>query len=474
MPSKLTPDQLDAMKITERVTSLLSMLSVLFIVFTFLLARGFDKPINRLVFFASFSNVGVNIATFIAEDGPAAGPKSALCQFQAWAIQMFLGVDVFWALCMALNVYLALFCAWTAQRLRAQEWKYFLGCYGAAFVPSLIYIFVETEGRGKIYGPATLWCWITPEWDFLRVLTLYAIVWIALVSAFAIYCKAAKKVWHNREKLSGLLNPFNEDPFSTTITTEIEVTYEPARPSISHTSSHHSDFKRRMESQLPPMPGTEDDHREEAPDLYRANIEAGRLENDRSRRPSRPKLHGARSYTREAALRELNPDAWLYARAAFLFFCAMLIPWIPASINRLYSLVHPNRIIFGLNYAQSLVLPLQGFLNCCVYIITSQTAVMNLFRSMIGKPEIPRRSDYVSANGLNAASGDKDAKNLPVKMGHLAAGLTNHGSSAGGKLGKFVGRKASLQRPQEGRQRLGSDGSNSMPMFAEVHHTPKR
>ena len=43
----------------------------------------------------------------------------------------FLGVDVLWALCMAFNVYLALFRGWTAQRMRAQEWKYFVGCYGA-------------------------------------------------------------------------------------------------------------------------------------------------------------------------------------------------------------------------------------------------------------------------------------------------------------------------------------------------------
>lgn len=42
----------------------------------------------------------------------------------------FLGVDVFWALCMAFNVYLALFQGWTAQRMRDQEWKYFVACYG--------------------------------------------------------------------------------------------------------------------------------------------------------------------------------------------------------------------------------------------------------------------------------------------------------------------------------------------------------
>lgn len=94
---------------------------------------------------------------------------------------------------MAFNVHLALFRGWTAKRMRAQEWKYFLGCYGCSFLPALAYLFVNTKGRGKIYGPALvrtmlitlwalliflqLWCWIDTRWDFLRVATLYGIVW---------------------------------------------------------------------------------------------------------------------------------------------------------------------------------------------------------------------------------------------------------------------------------------------------------
>ena len=88
MAGKLTADQINTIQITERVSSIASLLGILFILATFLLGRGFDKPINRLIFFASFSNLGANVATLIAEDGPAAGPSSPLCQFQAWAIQM--------------------------------------------------------------------------------------------------------------------------------------------------------------------------------------------------------------------------------------------------------------------------------------------------------------------------------------------------------------------------------------------------
>ena len=84
----LSVNELNAMQVTERVTSIFSLLGILFILSTFLLGRGFDKPINRLIFFASWSNLGMSIATLIAEDGPTAGQNSSLCQFQAWAIQM--------------------------------------------------------------------------------------------------------------------------------------------------------------------------------------------------------------------------------------------------------------------------------------------------------------------------------------------------------------------------------------------------
>lgn len=54
-----------------------------------------------------------------------------------------------------------------------------------------------------------------------------------------------------------------------------------------------------------------------------------------------------------------------------------------------------------LNYTETLVLPLQGFWNAVVYIITSQTACRNLYRSLVGKPELPRKN----MDGSGGASG---------------------------------------------------------------------
>ncbi|KAL9126443.1 MAG: hypothetical protein Q9217_004499 [Psora testacea] len=405
MELSLDKSQLSVMQATERATSIFSILGVLFILSTFLFARGFDEPINRLIFFASWSNLGTNIATLIAEDGPAAGQNSSLCQFQAWAIQMFLGVDVFWALCMSFNVYLALFQKWTAQRMRAQEWKYFVGCYGASFVPALVYLFVDAKAHGRVYGPALLWCWITPRWNILRIATLYGIVWVAIFFAFCIYCLAFIKVWRNRHELSGLFNPFNEDPFTGTKTTDIVIFHSSMHPSSSDTKT--SGYRINSETSLPPIPRTEATGMQDRFYPYSVNVEAGPQDDDPDHRPSRPEILRVRSLTRNHALKETNPDAWLYARAAFLFFCALLICWVPSSINRLYSVAYPYRLNFGLNYTVTVMLPLQGFCNACVYIITSQTAVQNLIRSIMGKPELPTKNGYINSGGLDAASGDK-------------------------------------------------------------------
>lgn len=87
-PVDLTSGQKNALMITERVVSIFSILGIFFILVTFYFLSSFNKPINRLVFYASFGNLGMNIACLISEDGINAGPLSPLCQFQAFLIQM--------------------------------------------------------------------------------------------------------------------------------------------------------------------------------------------------------------------------------------------------------------------------------------------------------------------------------------------------------------------------------------------------
>ncbi|KAL8982372.1 MAG: hypothetical protein Q9205_003091 [Flavoplaca limonia] len=165
--AQLTIGQSNVLMITERIVSVFSIFGIIFILVTFYFLSSFNKPINRLVFYASFGNLGMNIACLISENGIKAGA-------------LFLGVDAFWSCCMAWNVYLAFFHQYTDRHLRSLDKWYLLGCYGASAVPALALLFVSSQERGKIYGPAVLWCWIDTRWDFLRIALLYGIVWYIL------------------------------------------------------------------------------------------------------------------------------------------------------------------------------------------------------------------------------------------------------------------------------------------------------
>ena len=88
MATHLTLGQLKALETIERVASCFSVLGITFILVTFIASKKFRKPINRLVFFASWGNLLCNVATLMSESPIRAGPNSHTCQFQAFLIQM--------------------------------------------------------------------------------------------------------------------------------------------------------------------------------------------------------------------------------------------------------------------------------------------------------------------------------------------------------------------------------------------------
>lgn len=105
-----------------------------------------------------------------------------------WLIKLpfrFMPADAFWTLAMAVNVYLTFYCKYDAQKLRKMEIPYLLCCYGLPFIVALTYIFIQTEEKGRMYGNATIWCWISSSWDAWRIGTFYGPVWY--VPSFFLY-----------------------------------------------------------------------------------------------------------------------------------------------------------------------------------------------------------------------------------------------------------------------------------------------
>lgn len=95
----------------------------------------------------------------------------------AYTLVRFMPADAFWILAMAINVYLTFYAKFDGQKLRKMEIPYLLFCYGVPFVVALVFIFVSSPTKGKIYGDATLWCWVKREWDIFRIITFYGPVW---------------------------------------------------------------------------------------------------------------------------------------------------------------------------------------------------------------------------------------------------------------------------------------------------------
>ncbi len=97
---------------------------------------------------------------------------------------------------------------------------------------------------------------------------------------------------------------------------------------------------------------------------------------------------------RRRAAYEANNAAWSYTKCAILFFTAMLVTWIPSSANRVYSVMHTNDISMPLEYMSAFVLPLQGFWNALIYIVTSWRACKVLASDIFGSrssPKVPER-----------------------------------------------------------------------------------
>ena len=78
---------------------------------------------------------------------------------------------------MAVNVYLAFYHRFDAQRLRKMELPYLISCYGIPFLPAFIFFFIKNGDGVRVYGSAVQWCWITPEYDILRIATFYGPIW---------------------------------------------------------------------------------------------------------------------------------------------------------------------------------------------------------------------------------------------------------------------------------------------------------
>ena len=328
----LTETQLQDLETTERVASCFSLAGTLLVFVAFLISPAFRKPVNRLMFYACIGNTLCNVATLISRAGPRSGSTSHLCQFQAFMIQFFTPADALWNLALACNVHLTLFKRYSADQLRAQEWKYHALCYGCPFVVALTYLFIDTKGHGQLYGDATLWCWIAPRWSTLRIVTCYAPAWISIIAAFTIYTRAGNEIFKKRRQLRAFSQPVRpvmvqvENPFTSYKTTEVRITTETAEPHPPSTPEKQVDSLQSSPESQRPTSAVQFDR-------YTVTINSSPRSPNLSTRPPDAMNESQRSlqYQRCTAAMEANAAAWSYCKCAMLFFVSLLVTWVRSS-----------------------------------------------------------------------------------------------------------------------------------------------
>jgi len=240
---------------------------------------------------------------------------------------------------MALNVYLTVFKKFSSHRLQQLEIPYIIICYGVPLIPATVFLFISKKEDGvpkPLYGPATLWCWVSDEWQIFRLTTFYGPVWIFLVFTFSIYILAGNVIF----KLRGSLRFFARGELSSvssgtgnygsgggTITSL--PTAEIAGQGITKTQNINiqgEQVSRLNTSTTVPIlsdPGPVAGVRMLQPQSYPSyscTVES-------SGRPIPPPSNTVIRQRQRSAV-EANTAAWAYCRCAMLFFLALVITWV--------------------------------------------------------------------------------------------------------------------------------------------------
>lgn len=161
--------------------------------------------------------------------------------------------------------------------------------------------------------------------------------------------------------------------FYGTVVTEVQVTSDttlpPSKlPVARPPQAHMSTYPRRSS-----IPGHHELHGHTAiPGVGSQNFETVCSSDCQSRQENLVIRHlRAMKLSYSLKLKRLDPVKVSYLRTSFIFAFAVLITWIPSSINRLYSLSHNGDVSFELSLASGCVLPLQGVWNAIIFLTTS-------------------------------------------------------------------------------------------------------
>ena len=249
---------------------------------------------------------------------------------------------------MACNVYLSFFRQFDAAELRALEWRYLGACYGIPFIPAFVFLFIDSAGRGKVYGNAVvcpaqiaasrslmivqLWCWVTSKWRVLRIATFYGPVWLIILVTVFIYIKVGTVVFawrkqlisqsrsENKSEMIGNRYPMREFPVSPSTLTS------PTSP-----SAPQKTYEVTISSQVPHSPNSTAQYLSSPRSTYYGDSTSTEPHRDRLQsihETAFPATH-TNVIVERPQIRTLdaNRATISYCKTAMLFFLALLCTW---------------------------------------------------------------------------------------------------------------------------------------------------
>ncbi|KPM45392.1 hypothetical protein AK830_g1221 [Neonectria ditissima] len=407
----LSPRQVDILITIERTGAGCSMTAIALTVLSYWRFKKLRTTPNLFLLFASLANAGASTASMMGYDGLEKGEDSALCQAQAFIFEWFMQSDPWWSLAMAVNVFLVFFFNASPRTFRKYAWVYCVVCFGGPMIPAVVLISIRVPNRGLIFGDAALWCWIGTDWSLVRLYSYYIPIWFCILSSIFIYIAVGYHVFHHRNQLrnlagehwdkgngsslepnSGSANMCSSEEHLTqrpdfygTAVTEVQITSDYSRPRDypGHTippTIHLGSSPNRARSWAMPLEGGDlEGNIGQKPQRFETVCTSDRIPH-----PQLTVITRLRAVKSNASLKlkRLDPIKMAYLRTSFIFGFAVLITWIPSSINRLYSLTHDNHISFSLSVASGCVLPLQGVWNAIIYFTTSWSTVVEEFRTV--------------------------------------------------------------------------------------------
>jgi hypothetical protein len=246
---------------------------------------------------------------------------------------------------------------------------------------------------------------------------------VCILITFFIYIRAGSEIYKKHRQLRNFSSSHHEadtsgmdDPYNACKTTEVTVTSE----SVDQNGIDLTSLGRRG-SGAPSRPNA----------AYSVNIFSDKTTMARdpqgdviapvqsnitiSPGPSTTQRQATSNPVRRRQAYEANNAAWSYTKCAILFFSALLVTWIPSSANRVFSVVHTEEMSYPLEYMSAIVLPLQGFWNAIIYIVTSWKACQLLADDILHGARAGRRPELV---GLPRSDNFSRIKSPGRKVGH--------------------------------------------------------